>query len=47
VKVALSGTLEETLAIEADHQSIAARSQDFQEGVAAFLQKRKPEFKGK
>ncbi|RYY32555.1 MAG: 2-(1,2-epoxy-1,2-dihydrophenyl)acetyl-CoA isomerase, partial [Sphingomonadales bacterium] len=47
VKAALSGTLEETLALEAEHQTLAGRSQDFQEGVAAFLQRRKPEFKGK
>lgn len=47
VKAALSGTLEETLALEAEHQTVAARSEDFFEGVAAFLQKRKPEFKGK
>jgi 2-(1,2-epoxy-1,2-dihydrophenyl)acetyl-CoA isomerase len=47
VKAALSGTLEETLALEAEHQSIAAQSEDFREGVAAFLQKRNPEFKGK
>ncbi|UZK67032.1 enoyl-CoA hydratase-related protein [Sphingomonas sp. M1-B02] len=46
-KAALSGTLEETLALEAAHQSVAARSEDFQEGVAAFLGKRVPEFKGR
>jgi 2-(1,2-epoxy-1,2-dihydrophenyl)acetyl-CoA isomerase len=46
VRAALAGTLEDTLALEAEHQSQAARTQDFQEGVAAFLQKRKPEFKG-
>lgn len=47
VKAALSGTLEETLALEAEHQTLASNSADFQEGVAAFLEKRKPEFKGK
>lgn len=47
VKAALSGTLEDTLALEADHQAIAGQSADFREGVAAFLQKRKPEFTGK
>jgi 2-(1,2-epoxy-1,2-dihydrophenyl)acetyl-CoA isomerase len=47
VKAALAGTLEETLAIEADHQSIAGGTEDFREGVMAFLQKRKPEFKGR
>lgn len=47
VRAALAGTLEETLALEAEHQSVAGRTEDFQEGVAAFLQKRNPEFKGK
>jgi 2-(1,2-epoxy-1,2-dihydrophenyl)acetyl-CoA isomerase len=47
VAAALSGTFEQTLEIEASHQSIAARTEDFREGVAAFLQKRTPEFRGK
>jgi 2-(1,2-epoxy-1,2-dihydrophenyl)acetyl-CoA isomerase len=47
VKAALSGTLSETLALEAAHQARAGSSEDFREGVTAFLQKRKPEFRGK
>jgi len=46
VAAALTGTLSSTLAVEADHQSAAARTEDFREGVAAFLQKRKAEFTG-
>jgi 2-(1,2-epoxy-1,2-dihydrophenyl)acetyl-CoA isomerase len=46
VAAALTGTLSSTLEVEADHQSAAAKTRDFQEGVAAFLMKRKAEFTG-
>lgn len=46
VAAALTGTLSSTLEVEADHQSAAARTEDFREGVTAFLQKRKAEFTG-
>lgn len=39
--------LEDMLQYEAYCQEIAGRSEDMQEGVAAFLEKRKPLFKGK
>lgn len=47
VGAALVGTLAETMEIEAEHQSIAARTEDCQEAVAAFLAKREPHFKGR
>jgi len=47
VKAALNNTLSETLSVEAANQRTAGRTEDFMEGVAAFLQKRKPEFKGR
>jgi 2-(1,2-epoxy-1,2-dihydrophenyl)acetyl-CoA isomerase len=43
---ATSSTLEETLDYEAHAQDIAGRTHDHTEGVNAFLEKRKPEFKG-
>ena len=43
---ALSQSYDEALATEALHQSICANSQDSAEGVKAFIERRKAEFKG-
>jgi 2-(1,2-epoxy-1,2-dihydrophenyl)acetyl-CoA isomerase len=40
-------TLEEQLELEAQLQAAATRTEDFREGVDAFLQKREPQFKGR
>jgi 2-(1,2-epoxy-1,2-dihydrophenyl)acetyl-CoA isomerase len=39
-------TLDEQLAFEAKLQGEATQTADFREGVAAFLEKRKPRFEG-
>jgi 2-(1,2-epoxy-1,2-dihydrophenyl)acetyl-CoA isomerase len=41
----LENSLENQLAIEEQYQTTAALTDDYQEGVNAFLEKRKPEFK--
>jgi 2-(1,2-epoxy-1,2-dihydrophenyl)acetyl-CoA isomerase len=45
--LSLMNTLEEQLHEEDTYQQAAARTEDYKEGIAAFLEKRKPVFKGK
>jgi 2-(1,2-epoxy-1,2-dihydrophenyl)acetyl-CoA isomerase len=42
----MESSLEDALDYEAQLQSVAGRSADHQEGIAAFVEKRQPDFKG-
>ena len=43
----LTNSLEEQMAVENAAQIAASETEDYTEGVTAFLEKRKPNFKGK
>jgi 2-(1,2-epoxy-1,2-dihydrophenyl)acetyl-CoA isomerase len=45
--VSSHNSLEQQLELEAQYQALAGRSEDYAEGVRAFLEKRKPTFTGK
>ena len=47
VNQSLDNTLEQQLNLEEKLQTEAGKTEDFQEGVQAFLEKRKAKFKGK
>lgn len=47
INKSFNNSLDEQLELEADLQTEAGNTHDYQEGVQAFMEKRKPDFKGK
>ena len=47
LNASINNDLEDQLTMEDKYQVTAANTADFKEGVQAFLEKRKPKFKGK
>jgi 2-(1,2-epoxy-1,2-dihydrophenyl)acetyl-CoA isomerase len=47
INLSFENDLEQQLALEAELQNEAGKTADYKEGVAAFLEKRKPEYKGR
>ena len=46
INASSTNTFDQQLDMERDLQRLAGRTNDYREGVAAFIEKRKPEFKG-
>ncbi|WP_462384082.1 2-(1,2-epoxy-1,2-dihydrophenyl)acetyl-CoA isomerase PaaG [Pseudomonas sp. Marseille-QA0892] len=47
LNASLSNTFDEQLDLERDLQRLGGRSEDYREGVSAFIEKRQPQFKGR
>ncbi|MNE11001.1 1,2-epoxyphenylacetyl-CoA isomerase [compost metagenome] len=47
LNASLSNSFDEQLELEKDLQRLAGRSEDYREGVGAFMEKRTPSFKGR